>query len=132
MEARLDLVHGVSKGGLGGSPSKENDGDDSEKSGKDDRGGSENPSAESEPHPTPESSESHNLDNQPLQSSECCHLDPEVTLYVFAGEFTKEKHIVPPETPVHFMWEYVVLFYLRYISSLYIIWNYSLEFREVV
>ncbi|KAJ1419153.1 Alpha/Beta hydrolase fold [Sesbania bispinosa] len=132
VEARPDLVHSIPKGDLGGSPSKENEGDDSDKTHKDDRGGPENPSAESEIHP-PESSEYHNLDNQPLESSECCNLDHEITLCVFPGGFTKEKYIVPPETPVHFMWEYIVLFHvLRYISSLYIIRNYSLEFRQVV
>lgn len=133
MEAKPDLVHNIPKDGLGGSPSKQNDRDESDKSRKDDGGSSENPSAESEIHPTPESSESHNLDKQPLESAECCHLNHEVLLYVFPGGFTKEKHIVPTETPVHFMWEYVVLFcLLRYISSLYIICNYSLEFRQVV
>ncbi|XP_061348256.1 LOW QUALITY PROTEIN: uncharacterized protein LOC133293672 [Gastrolobium bilobum] len=133
VEARPDLVPSIPKGDLGGSPSKENDGDDSDKSRKDDKRDSENPSAESEIHTTPESSESHNLENQPLESSECCHLDHEVTLYVFPVVFTKEKNIVPPETHVHFMTEYIVLFYLlRYISSRYIIWNYSLEFRQVV
>lgn len=149
MEAQPDLVYNSPKGDLGGSPSnprKENDDDDSDKSHKDDMGGSENPSAEGDIHPTPESSESHNLDNQPLESSEfhnldnqllesseCCHLDHEITLHVFPGRFTKEKHVVPPETPVHFVLEYIVLFVvLRYISLLYIIRNYSLEFRQVV
>lgn len=133
VEARPDLVHSIPRGDLGGSPSKENDGEDSDKSPKDDRGGSENPSTESEIHHAPESSGSHNLDNQPLESSECCHLDHEITLNVFPGGFTKEKHVVLPETPVHFAWEYVVLLHVfHYISSLYIIWNYSLEFRQVV
>ncbi|KAK7330680.1 hypothetical protein VNO77_24878 [Canavalia gladiata] len=133
VEARPDLVHNIPKGGVGGSPSEENNGDDSDKSHKDDRGGSENPSAEYEINPTPESSGSRILDSQPLDSSECYHLGHEVTLYVFPGGFTKKKHIVPPETPVHFVWEYIVLFHLlRYIGSLYIIWNYSLEFRQFV
>ncbi|XP_027335823.1 maspardin isoform X2 [Abrus precatorius] len=133
VEARPDLVHNIPKGGLGGSPSKENNGDDSDKSPKDDRGGSENPTAEYEINPTPESSGSHDLDIQPLDSSECCHLDHGVTLYAFRCGFTNEKRIVPPETCVHFVWGYIFLFHLlRYISSLYIIWNYSLEFRQVV
>lgn len=134
VEPRPDLVHGIPKGDLGGSPSNENDGSDSDKSPKDDdRGGSENPSAESEIQPAPESSGSHSLDNQPLESSEYHQLGHEITLYIFPGELMKEKHIVPPKTPVHFMWEYIVLFHvLRYISSLYILWNHSLEFRQVV
>lgn len=139
MEARPDLVHSIPKGDIGGSPSKENDGDESDKSpkddtDKDDRGGSENPSSESEISPAPESSESHNLDNQPVESSEGCNLDNEINLYVFPGGFLKEKHVVPRETSVHFAWEYIVLSHvLCYISSLYIIiLNYSFEFRQVV
>lgn len=139
VEARPDLVHGIPKGDIGGSPSKENDDNDSDKSpkddtDKDDRGGSENPSPESEINPTPESSETHNLDNQPVESSECCNLDHEIALYVFPSEFTKEMPVVPRETSVHFVWEYIVLFHvLPYISSLYIIiLNYSFEFRQVV
>ncbi|KAK7389252.1 hypothetical protein VNO78_24090 [Psophocarpus tetragonolobus] len=135
VEARPDLVHNIPKGDLGGSPSKENNGDDSDNSRKDDRGGSENPPAEYEINPTsPESSGSGNLDKQPLDSSECCHLDHELTLtlYDFPGGFTRETYIVPPATPVHFMWEYILFHLLRYISSLYIVWNYSLEFRQVV
>ncbi|KAK7265512.1 hypothetical protein RJT34_33132 [Clitoria ternatea] len=136
VEARPDLVQNVPKGDLGGSPSKENSGDDSDKSPKDDRGGSENPSADAkyEINPSPESSGSHNLDNQPLDSSECYHVDHEVTFNVLLGGFRKERHLVPPESPVHLVWEYIVLFLLRYISSLYIIiWNYSLlEFKQVV
>ncbi|KEH31674.1 putative maspardin, alpha/Beta hydrolase [Medicago truncatula] len=139
VEARPDLVHGIPKGDIGGSPSKENDDNDSDKSpkddtNKDDRGGSENPSTESDINPTPESSESHNLDNQPVESSECCSLDHEIALYVFPSEFTKEMPVVPRETSVHFVWEYIVLFHvLPYISLLYItILNYSFEFRQVV
>ncbi|CAK8562829.1 unnamed protein product [Lathyrus sativus] len=134
VEARPDLVHNIPKGDIGGSPSKENDGDDSDKSPKDDRGGSKNPSSKSEISPAPESSGSHNLDNQIVESSEGCNLSNEITLYVFPGGFMKEKHVVPRETPVHFAWEYIVLFHvLRHISSLYIIiLNYSFEFRQVV
>lgn len=133
MEARPDLVHNIPKGDLGGSPSKENNGDDSDKSHEDDKEGSEDPAAEYEINPTPESSGSRNLDKQPLDSSECCHLNHELTLDVFPGEFTKEKHIVPPGTPLHFVWEYIVLLHLlHHFRSLYIIWNYSLEVRQVV
>ncbi|KAG5056862.1 hypothetical protein AAZX31_05G050400 [Glycine max] len=134
VEARPDLVHNVPKGDIGGSHSKENNQDDSDKSHKDDRGGSENPPAKYEINPTcPESSGSGNLDKQPLDSSKRCHLDHELTLYAFPGGFTREKRIVPPGTPLHFVWEYIVLFcLLRHVSCLYIIWNYSLEFRQVV
>ncbi|KAK7251207.1 hypothetical protein RIF29_34199 [Crotalaria pallida] len=108
VEARPDLVHNIPKGDHEGSSSKENDGDESDKPSKDDMGGFENPSAENEVHPTtPESSESHNLDSQPLQSSECYDMDHRDTLHVLAGKFTKKKHIVPPETPVYLMWEYI-------------------------
>ncbi|XP_019446673.1 PREDICTED: maspardin [Lupinus angustifolius] len=131
VEPRLDLVHNIPKGDIGGSPSKEND-DDSDKSDKDNTGDSENPSSESEIQPAPESSGSHNLDNQPLRTSECSDLDQEVTLHVFAGDLTKKNQILPPETYVHLMWGYIVVSYLRYISSQYILWNYSLEFRQVV
>lgn len=133
VEARPDLVHNIPKGDLGGSPSKEKNGDDSDKSHEDDKEGSEDPAAEYEINPTPESSGSRNLDKQPLDSSECCHLNHELTLDAFPGEFTKEKHIVPPGTPLHFVWEYIVLLHLlHHFRSLYIIWNYSLEVRQVV
>lgn len=139
MEARPDLVHSIPKGDIGGSPSKENDGDDSDKSpkddtDKDDRGGSENPSSESEISPAPESSESHNLDSQQVESSESWDLGNEITVYVFPGGFMKEKPVMPRETLVHFAWEYAVLFHvLRSISSMYIIiLNHSFEFRQVV
>jgi len=125
VEPRPDLVHNIPKGDIGGSPSKENNEDDSDESHKDNGGGSENPPAEYEINPTsPESSGSGNLDKQPLDSSECCHL--------FPGGFTREKHIVPPGTPLHFVWEYIVFFHLLHIRSLCIIWNYSLEFRQFV
>ena len=125
VEPRPDLVHNIPKGDIGGSPSKENNEDDSDESHKDNGGGSENPPAEYEINPTsPESSGSGNLDKQPLDSSECCHL--------FPGGFPREKHIVPPGTPLHFVWEYIVFFHLLHIRSLCIIWNYSLEFRQFV
>lgn len=133
VEARPDLVHNIPKGDLGGSPSKESNEDDSDKSHEDDRGGSENSPAKYEINPTPESSGSSNLDKQPLDSSECCHLDDEPALYALPGGFTRRKNIVPPGTSVHFVWEYIATFHiLHYISSLYIIWNYSSEFRQVV
>ncbi|KAL1333632.1 hypothetical protein HN51_062489 [Arachis hypogaea] len=133
VEARPDLVHNIPKDGLGGSSGKEKNGDDTDKSRKDGEGTSGNPSTEREIPHSPESTGSNNLDNQPLESEECCHLNHQVALYVFPSGLTKEKHFVPTETRVHFMWEYAVLFYLlRYISSLYIIDNYSLEFRQVM
>ncbi|ESW27578.1 hypothetical protein PHAVU_003G214500 [Phaseolus vulgaris] len=133
VEARPDLVHNIPKGDLGGSPSKESNEDDFDKSHEDDRGGSENSPAKYEINPTPESSGSSNLDKQPLDSSECCHLDHEPALYALPGGFTRRKNIVPPGTSVHFVWEYIATFHLlHYISSLYIIWNYSSEFRQVV
>ncbi|MED6135930.1 hypothetical protein PIB30_051320 [Stylosanthes scabra] len=139
VEARPDLVHNIPKDGLGGSPSKENNGDDADKSrkdgegtSKDSEGTSRNPSTEREIHHSPESSGSNNLDDQPLESAECCRLNHQVVLYVFPSGFTKEGHFVPTETCVHFMWEYAVLSYLLcYINSLYIINNF-LEFRQVM
>ncbi|KAH1132902.1 hypothetical protein GLYMA_05G052200v4 [Glycine max] len=90
VEARPDLVHNVPKGDIGGSPGKENNRDGSDKSHKDDKGGSENPPAKYEINPTsPESSGSGNLDKQTLDSSERFHLDHELTLYAFPGGFTR-------------------------------------------
>jgi len=131
VEARPDLVHNIPKGDLGGSPSsKESNEDESDKSHEDDRGGSENSPADYDINPTPESSGSGNLDKQPLDSSECCHLNHEHALYALPGGFKGRTNI--PGTSVHFMCHIAILHLLHYISSLYIIWNYSLEFSQVV
>ncbi|KAI4327079.1 hypothetical protein L6164_019580 [Bauhinia variegata] len=132
VEARPDLVRSIPKGDIGGSSSKENGGDDPDESRKDEEG-PQNPSTQSQLPHTPESSESNKLDNQPLDSSENCQLGGEFTLHFFTGDFAKTQHVMPPETYLHFTWEYIVHFSLLHsISSLYVIVNYSLGFRQVV
>lgn len=130
VEARPDLVQNIPKGDLGGSPSRESNEDDSDKSHEDDRGGSENSPADYDINPTPESSGSGNLDKQPLDNSERCHLDHEHALYALPGGFKGRTNI--PGTSVHFMCHIATFHLLHYISSLYIIWNYSLEFSQLV
>ncbi|KAI4315301.1 hypothetical protein L6164_028126 [Bauhinia variegata] len=133
VEARPDLVRSIPKGDVGGSSSKENDGEDPDESRKDDEGSLQNPPTQSPLPPTGESSESSNFDNQPLESSESCHLGHEFTLHFFPGNFAKTKHNLRPETSVHFTWECLVLFsLLHYISSMYIVFNYSLGLRQAV
>ena len=128
MEAQPDLVLvlGIPKGDVGGSPSKENDDMTLTNHLKMTRirmiREDWKSIYRSEINPTPESSESHNLDNQLVESSKCCNLAHEITLYFSPSEFTKEKPVASRETSIHFVWEYIVLFHvLRYISSLYII-----------
>lgn len=136
MEARPDLVRNIPEGGSGGSPSKES-GEDHDESSKDGGGGSENPSAESQPPPTSQSSESNNLENQPLEDSGNFPLGHEATLHVLPGAFTKRKPIVPPEALTLLILECFLRSYLHHISisghsSLYIILNPSMEFRQAL
>ncbi|KAG6685270.1 hypothetical protein I3842_12G103500 [Carya illinoinensis] len=75
VEARTDLVPGISKGGSGGSPSEGNDGrEDPDDPPKDDGEPSEGPSTDSQRLPTPESSESRSLGDQPLSNASVCHV----------------------------------------------------------
>lgn len=84
VEARADLVPGVSKGGSGGSPSEGNDGrDDPEDPPKDDGEPSAGPSTDSQLHPTTESSESHSLGDQLLSDARVRHLVNEDIMVLF-------------------------------------------------
>lgn len=121
MEARPDLVRRIPEGDPGGSRSK-NSGEDHDGSPKDDGGGSENPSAESQLPPTSQSSESKNLENQPYENSENYHLGYEVTLRVFPGGFTKRKHIVPSEALI--IWECLIRSSLLYHISSFVTVHY--------
>ena len=78
VEARPDLVRNIPKeGNDGGSPSKHNDKEEDPKDPpKDDNGSSENPSAENQPPPAPESSESHGLEDLPLNQAKIRQKDP--------------------------------------------------------
>jgi len=118
VEARPDLVPGVPKGGSGGSPSEENNGkEDPDDPPKDDGEHSEGPSADSQLHPAPESSESYSLDDQLLSNARDCHFVDEDMMVLFL------THV----------WE---IFFLRflplYLGSLYITLNYRLKVRLVV
>ncbi|KAF5460805.1 hypothetical protein F2P56_020646 [Juglans regia] len=84
VEARADLVPGVSKGGSGGSPGEGNDGrEDPDDAPRDDGEPSEGPSTDSQLHPNPESSESHSLGDQPLSNARVCHVVNEDIMVLF-------------------------------------------------
>ncbi|KAH9721472.1 Maspardin [Citrus sinensis] len=72
VEARPDLVRGISRDGSGGDPSESNDRkEDSDNPPQDDGGNFESPSTESQL-PAPESSEPHSLNELPLSTAKCC------------------------------------------------------------
>lgn len=118
VEARPDLVRGVPKGGSGGSPSEENNGrEDPDDPPKDDGEPSEGPSADSQLHPAPESSESHSLDDQPLGNARDCHFVDDDMMVLFL------THV----------WEILFLNALpMYLGSLYITLNCCWKVRQVV
>ncbi|KAJ7952453.1 Maspardin [Quillaja saponaria] len=134
VEAKSDLVPGISKGGNGGSPSKENERrEDPDERPKDDGGGSESPSPECPQPPAPGSSESNSLDNQLLNSAEDSQLGHEVLMNVFPHELTEKRLMVPAETLVQSTWVSLFLYLLsHYMNSSRITLNYCWGFRQVV
>ncbi len=118
VEARPDLIQGISRGGSGGSPSEENDErEDPDDPPKDDKEATEGPSTDTQLHPAPESSESHSLDDQPLSNARVCHFVHEDMLLLFLPQ----------------LWEilFLYLFPLK-LGALYITLNYFWKFRQVV
>ena len=117
VEARPDLIQGNSRGGSGASPSEENDkGEDPDDPPKDDGEVTKDPSADSQLHPAPESSESHSLDDQLLSNARVCH-------------FVNENMLVPF---LPHLWEILFLYLLPLnLGALYITLSYSWKFRQV-
>ena len=89
VEPRPDLVRHIPKGGLGGSPSKQNDQEDPDESSKDDGGGSGSDSQL--PHIL-ECLTSNKSDNQPLESSENGHLVHQASTGFFLDGFERKKN----------------------------------------
>lgn len=129
MEARPDLVRGVPKGDSGGSPSENNDEngrEDPDDPPKDDKGSSDTPSTESQLPTAPESSESHNLDNQPLSNANIWHSDHKNVMVSIPPGFLKKQ-----DTVLLVALEFFAVHVLPLcVGSLYIIWNYSWDFRQ--
>ncbi|KAG6636971.1 hypothetical protein I3843_11G143600 [Carya illinoinensis] len=118
VEARADLVQGISKGGSGGSHSEENDGrEDPDDPPKDDGEPSEGRSTDGQLHPAPESSESHSLDEQLLSHARVSHLVNEDLAVLF----------LPHVREIFFL--YLLPLYL---GSLYITLNYCWKFKQEV
>ncbi|KAM3734931.1 hypothetical protein ACB098_10G051700 [Castanea mollissima] len=118
VEARPDLIQGISRGGSGASPSEENDkGEDPDDPPKDDGEATKDPSTDSQLHPAPESSESHSLDDQLLSNARVCH-------------FVNENMLVPF---LPHLWAILFLYLLSLnLGALYITLSYSWNFRQVV
>lgn len=81
VEPRPDLVQVVPKGGSDSGPSEKKDerGGEDDDTHKDDNEHHEGSSSESQIPPPPESSESHSLEDQPLNNAKACYLAYEST-----------------------------------------------------
>ncbi|KAL6182031.1 hypothetical protein ACLB2K_043454 [Fragaria x ananassa] len=138
VEARPDLVPGHSKGGSGGgSSSEENEKKDQDKKdpddpSKDDQENSESSNEESQIPPPPESSESHSLDGQPLNSAKFFPLSSEDMMVSLLSEFVKQQQTVLPELAMQ-LWETFAIHLLSLcVSSLYISLNCNQKVRQVL
>ncbi|KAM6569050.1 hypothetical protein CsatB_017035 [Cannabis sativa] len=119
VEARPDLIKSTPKEGNGGSPSEKNKDkrEDSDDPPNDDNESSENSPTQSQRLPAPESSESHSLDDQPLN---CAKM----------GGWGR---IVSAQILLQLIWEIIAL-HLQplYVGSLYNILKYNWKFRQAV
>ncbi|KAM5572755.1 hypothetical protein ABKV19_012687 [Rosa sericea] len=133
VEARPDLVPGISKGGSGGgSSSEENEKKDPDDPSKDDQGNSESSNEESQIPPPPESSESHSLDDQLVNNAKFCPLSNEDVVVSLLSEFFKQQHTVPPEIVMR-LWETFAIHLLSLcVGSLYISLNGNQKLRQVL
>ncbi|XP_021901729.1 maspardin isoform X1 [Carica papaya] len=121
VEARPDLVRGISKDGGGGSPSEKSDekGDRNDP-GKDIGESSESPSA-GQLSPAPESSGSNSLGDQFLSNTQYCLVDPRDKILPFLGSLFNNHHVVATGIILQFVWEVLVSYLLPfYAESLYI------------
>ncbi|KAA8522283.1 hypothetical protein F0562_012956 [Nyssa sinensis] len=135
VEARPDLVQGISKDGSGGSSSEQNDGrEDADDEPTGDMGSSESPSTESRPPLAPESTDAHNLDDQPLSNAEVWATGAEYFTPLLWHAFSEQQQrLIATKIFPHLIWEFCNLYLLPlYIGTLYINWQYCLKFRQVV
>ncbi|PON53779.1 Maspardin [Parasponia andersonii] len=134
VEARPDLIRSVPKEGNGGSPSKKNDKrEDPDDPPKDDNGSSENPTTQSQFPPLPETSESHSLDDQPLQNAKIWNFGNEGKIILLPCGLLNTQHAVPAQILQQLTWEIVALHLLPlYVGSLYTILNHSWKFRQAL
>ncbi|XP_068305730.1 uncharacterized protein [Pyrus communis] len=126
VEPRPDLVPGISKGGGGGSSSEESEKKDPEDPPNDDKGSLDNPFAEPQLPPAPESSESHSSEDQLISNAKFCHFgDGDTTL--------KNQHTITTEFVMRLGREMFSVHLLSfYMASLYISLNCNLKLRPVV
>lgn len=134
VEARPDLVKGISKDGSGGSSSEKNDErEDSDVPPKDNGGSPESPSTETQLPEAPESSGSHSLDDQLLSNAKVCFTSPEhVRLPISHAFFEKQQDIVSTRF-VQPAWEIFILCLLPlYVETMYITWIFCWKSRCLV
>ena len=134
VEARPDLVKGISKDGSGGSSSEKNDErEDSDVPPKDNGGSPESPSTETQLPEAPESSGSHSLDDQLLSNAKVCFTSPEhVRLLISHAFFEKQQDIVSTRF-VQPAWEIFILCLLPlYVETMYITWIFCWKSRCLV
>uniref|UniRef100_A0A5B6ZPS1 Putative maspardin n=1 Tax=Davidia involucrata TaxID=16924 RepID=A0A5B6ZPS1_DAVIN len=138
IEARPDLVHGISNDGGGGSSSKQNDErEDADDAPEDDMGSFESPSTESQPPPlAPESTDSHNLDDQPLSNAEVWATSAEyLTPLLWHALSEKQQYLIATKISLHLIWEFCNLnllpLYMN-MGTLYINWKYCWKIRLVM
>ncbi|KAB2620669.1 maspardin-like [Pyrus ussuriensis x Pyrus communis] len=126
VEPRPDLVPGISKGGGGGSSSEESEKKDLEDPPNDDKGSLDNPFAEPQLPPAPESSESHSSEDQLISNAKFCHFgDGDTTL--------KNQRTITTEFVMRLGREMFSVHLLSfYMASLYISLNCNLKLRPVV
>ncbi|KAM1258296.1 hypothetical protein ACFX13_038642 [Malus domestica] len=126
VEPRPDLVPGISMGGGGGSSSEESEKKDPEDPPDDDKGSLDNPFAETQLPPAPESSESHSSEDQLISNAKFCHFgNGDTTL--------KNQHTITTEFVIRLgRGMFAVHLLSFYMASLYISLNCNLKLRPVV
>lgn len=137
VEPRPDLVPGISRGG-GGSSSEEKEKKDEKKDPedppKDDRGNPDNPFAETQLPPAPESSESRNSsDDQLVSNAKFCHVGNEDMMVSLPSGFLNKQDAIATEFVMRLSWEIFALHLHSYhVVSLYISLNCNRKFRPLV
>ncbi|KAI9174214.1 hypothetical protein LWI28_013809 [Acer negundo] len=130
LEARPDLVRGTPKDdGAGSNPSEKNDEkEDPDSPPKDDGGNTESPSTESQLPTAPESSESRNIDDQPLSNAKFCLIGQQNIMQQPCALMRKQQTMAA-DIHLQFALEILVLYL---VGSLYITSNYCRKFRQLV
>uniref|UniRef100_A0A5B6ZTG9 Maspardin n=1 Tax=Davidia involucrata TaxID=16924 RepID=A0A5B6ZTG9_DAVIN len=137
IEARPDLVHGISNDGGGGSSSKQNDErEDADDAPEDDMGSFESPSTESQPPPPPENTDSHNLDDQLLSNAKVWATSAKLlTPLLRHAFFETRQRVIITKIFLHLTWEFCILYLLPLymnMGTLYINWKYCWKIRLVM